>query len=187
MFKDGRSKKVVFIAHCFLNQNSISDGTAVYPAAFKDIVEFFMKADIGIVQMPCPEFCCLGLDRGNIYGANVPVVVENTRIRSEMKKAIPNTQLEQLADYVVYQILEYLKYGFEVIGIIGANRSPNCGVDTTSDDNAEIRGMGLFMEKISNRLSEKNISISMIGLKGSDNISEKLYSFFEQSRTTNQI
>lgn len=175
MFKDGRSKKVVFIAHCFLNQNSISDGTAVYPAAFEEVVEFFIKADIGIVQMPCPELCCLGLDRGNIHGADTPVVVENTRIRSEMKKDISNTQLEQLADYVVYQILEYLKYGFEIVGIIGANRSPNCGVDTTSDDNAEIRGMGLYMEKISCRLSEKNISISMIGLRESDNIAEKLY------------
>ncbi len=34
MFNDGRSKRVVFVAHCFLNQNSISDETAVYPAAF---------------------------------------------------------------------------------------------------------------------------------------------------------
>lgn len=40
MFNDGRSKRVVFVAHCFLNQNSISDGTAVYPAAFKDLVVF---------------------------------------------------------------------------------------------------------------------------------------------------
>ena len=61
MFNDGRSKRVVFVAHCFLNQNSISDGTAVYPAAFNDLVVFFLNADIGIVQMPCPELCCLGL------------------------------------------------------------------------------------------------------------------------------
>lgn len=40
MFNDGRSKKVVFVAHCFLNQNSISDGTAIYPAANKDVVDF---------------------------------------------------------------------------------------------------------------------------------------------------
>lgn len=108
MFEDGRSKKVVFIAHCFLNQNSISDGTAVYPAVFRNVIELFMNADIGIVQMPCPEFCCLGLDRGNICGADFPVVIENTRIRAEMKKDIPNAQLDQLVDYVVYQILESL-------------------------------------------------------------------------------
>ena len=174
MFDDERSKKVVFIAHCLLNQNSISDGTAVYPAMFRNVIELFMKADIGIAQMPCPELCCLGLDRGNIYGADAPIVVENTRIRIEMKKDIPNTQLDRLADYVVYEILEYIRYGFEIVGIIGANRSPNCGVDTTSDNNTEMKGMGLFMEKILCRLSEKNILIPMIGLKGTDNISEKL-------------
>lgn len=174
MFDDGRSKKVVFIAHCILNQNSISDGTAVYPAAFKDVVDFFINANIGIVQMPCPEFCCLGLDRGNIYGADSPVVVENTRIRSEMKKDNINSNLTKLADYVVQQILEYDKYGFKIVGIIGANRSPNCGVDTTSDDNKEINGMGLFIEKIVHQLEEKNISIPMIGIKGTDNIREKL-------------
>ncbi len=36
-------------------------------------------------------------------------MVENTRIRIEMKKDIPNTQLDRLADYVVYEILEYIR------------------------------------------------------------------------------
>ena len=87
MFNDGRSKKVVFVAHCFLNQNSISDGTAIYPAANKDVVDFFLNGDIGIVQMPCPELCCLGFNRENNDGADVPVVIENTRICKEMQKA----------------------------------------------------------------------------------------------------
>ena len=51
MFEDGRSKKVVFIAHCFLNQNAISDGTAVYPAMFRNVIELFMRADI--VSLKC--------------------------------------------------------------------------------------------------------------------------------------
>lgn len=174
MFDDGRSKRVIFIAHCLLNQNSISDGTAVYPAAFKDVINFFLNADIGIIQMPCPEFCCLGLDRGNIYGADSPVVVENTRIRSIMKTDDLNIKLTNLADYVVQQIIEYKKYGFEIIGIIGANRSPNCGVETTSDKNAEVNGMGLFVEKIFSRLLHEKISIPMIGIKGTDNLQEKL-------------
>lgn len=174
MFDDGRSKRVVFVAHCLLNQNSISDGTAVYPAAFEEVVEFFLNEQIGIVQMPCPEFCCLGLDRGNVHGADSPVVVENTRIRSEMKKDIHDKKLNQMADYVVQQILEYDRYGFEVIGIIGANRSPNCGVNTTSDNNMEINGMGLFIEKISKGLEKENIIVPMIGIKSTDGISEKL-------------
>ena len=99
----------------------------------------------------------MGLDRGNIYGADSPAVVENTRIRSVMKADGVNIKLTKLADHVVQQIMEYKKYGFEIIGIIGANRSPNCGVETTSDNNTEIRGMGLFIEKISSLLlQEKN-------------------------------
>ena len=64
MFTDGRSRRVVFLAHCLLNQNAISDGTAVYPAAFRELVQFFLEHQVGIVQLPCPELCCLGLDRG---------------------------------------------------------------------------------------------------------------------------
>ena len=112
MFTDVRSQKVVLIAHCLLNQNSISDGTAVYPAAFKDMIQMFLDADVGIVQMPCPELCCLGLDRGNIRGADSPVVVENTRIRREMQKTDTYEKLTSLADYVMLQLLEYRKYEF---------------------------------------------------------------------------
>ena len=54
MFTDGRSRRVVFLAHCLLNQNAISDGTAVYPAAFRELVQFFLEHQVGIVQLPCP-------------------------------------------------------------------------------------------------------------------------------------
>ena len=66
MFTDARSKRVIFVAHCLLNQNSISDGTADYPGANEEILQILLKAKVGIVQMPCPELCCLGLDRGNV-------------------------------------------------------------------------------------------------------------------------
>ncbi len=174
MFTDGRSKKVVFIAHCLLNQNSISDGTAVYPAAFKDVIELFLGADVGIVQMPCPELCCLGLDRGNERGADSPVVVENTRIRREMHGEEAHRRLMSLVDYVMLQIEEYSRYGFEILGIIGANRSPNCGVETTSDHNEEINGRGVFMEELGKRLEEKKLHVPMIGIKGTDDVTKRL-------------
>ena len=105
MFDDGRSKRVIFLAHCFLNQNSISDGTAARPAAFRDMLDLISRADVGI---------------------------------------------------------------------IGANRSPNCGVETTSDHNAEISGMGLFMEEIFKRLSEKDLSVPMIGVKADGDMLESI-------------
>lgn len=177
MFTDGRSKKVVFIAHCLLNQNSISDGTAVHPAAFKDIISLFMENDIGIIQLPCPELCCLGLDRGNIYGADSPVTVENTRIRREMEKAETQNKLRFLVDYTMLQIDEYTKHGFEIKGIVGANRSPNCGVESTSDNDVEISGMGVFMEALYKEITARGLNIKMTGIKSSDDITVKLRDF----------
>lgn len=174
MFTDGRSKKVVFIAHCLLNQNAISDGTAVCPAAFNDLIELFLNEDVGIIQLPCPELCCLGLDRGNESGANDEVVIENTRIRKEMQFSDTNAKLQGLVDYVMFQITEYQKYDFKMIGIIGANRSPNCGVDSTSDHNTEVKGKGLFMEELTKRLQDADLSIPMIGLKGTEDSYERV-------------
>ena len=101
MFADGRSRKVVFLAHCLLNQNAISDGTAVYPAAFRELVQFFLEHQVGIVQLPCPELCCLGLDRGNRQGAQSPVTEENTRIRAAMQAPAPSRMLEDLVESVM--------------------------------------------------------------------------------------
>lgn len=165
MFTDIRSKRVIFVAHCVLNQNSISDGTADYPSSNAAVIHALMDSQVGIIQMPCPELCCLGLDRGNIYGAESPVVVENSRIRKEMQKAPASVRLMTLVDQVMLQIEEYHKHGFEIIGIVGINRSPCCGVDTTSDYDAEISGQGVFVSAIQKALAAKNLSIPVIGIK----------------------
>lgn len=174
MFTDGRSKRIVFLAHCLLNQNSISDGTAVHPAAFKEIVQVFLDAEVGIVQLPCPELCCLGLDRGDEKGAERPVVVENTRIRAQMQQPEPRRKLMELADYTMLQIEEYHKHGFAILGIVGANRSPNCGVDTTSMRDEEVAGKGEFMAELTRRLEAIGLEVPMVGIKGSDDLVSKM-------------
>ena len=174
MFTDGRSRRVVFLAHCLLNQNAISDNTAVYPAAFRDVVNFFLERDVGIVQMPCPELCCLGLDRGDPAGGTRAVTVENTRIRAAMKAPLPYETLMRLVDLVMLQITEYHRNGFHILGIVGANRSPNCGVETTSADGEERPGRGLFMEELERRLTAAGLALPMVGLKASDDAAVKL-------------
>ena len=174
MFADCRSRKVLFVAHCLLNQNAISDGTAVCPAAFRELIQLLLDREVGIVQMPCPELCCLGLDRGDVHGAERPVVEENTRIRRAMEKDGPRQKREALADLVAEQVQEYHKHGFQVLGIVGANRSPNCGVETTSDFDREVEGQGAFMEAIAQRLEVAGISVPMLGLKGSDDAAPKV-------------
>ncbi len=165
MFTDARSKRVLFVAHCILNQNSISDGTATSPASVKEIVELAGASQVGIVQMPCPELMCLGLDRGNVAGSASPVVEENTRIRRAMRRGPAAARLRPLVRQVVFQIAEYRKYGFDVRGIVGINRSPSCGVDTTSDDNREVEGEGVFIEALHRELERNGLSVAMVGIK----------------------
>jgi len=107
MFTDARSKNVLFVAHCILNQNSISDGTADYPGYIREILELLVRYDVGIVQMPCPELHCLGLDRKNKYGSAVPVVEENTRIRAMMTREPAAGKMKLLVQQVLFQITEY--------------------------------------------------------------------------------
>lgn len=165
MFNDQRSRRVIFLAHCILNQNAISDGTADYPAAHWEVVRTLLDARVGIVQMPCPELCCLGLDRGDPQGAESPVVVENTRIRSAIQEPGAAAEMAGLVRQVVHQVSEYLQNGFDVVGIVGMDRSPSCGVNTTSDENQELAGQGVFMAAVQSALAEAGLQVPIIGVK----------------------
>ena len=184
MFQDGRSRKVAFLAHCLLNQNAISDGTAVCPAGFPEMVSYLLEHGVGIVQLPCPELLCLGLDRGDPQGAERPVVVENTRIRRAMAQAEASRRLARLVADTMAQLLEYRRYGFQVVGILGANRSPCCGVDTTSQDDQEVPGMGVFLEALSRRLEEVGWQIPMVGFRGTDDAVETVQRLLERAEHT---
>ena len=70
-------------------------------------------------------------------------------------------------------------FGNNQPGIIGANRSPNCGVETTSDFNKEISGKGVFMSELSNRINALNLNIPMLGIKNTDNIFNQLKSIIK--------
>ena len=102
MFTNARSKNIAFVAHCILNQNSISDRTATYPGAIKEIVKVLCASNVGIVQMPCPELLCMGLDRGNIHGKDYPALVENTRIRAMMSRRSAVRKIRQLAYHICF-------------------------------------------------------------------------------------
>ena len=165
MFDDCRSKKVVLISHCLLNQNSISDGTADYKCCAREIVEILLDNHIGILQMPCPELMCLGLDRGDVLGSTRPVVLENTRIREQFSRPEISLKLQPLIDHLAHQVEQYKRHGFKVLGVIGANRSPSCGIDTTSKNNAEVPGKGVFIDALYNALAAERDSMFWIGFK----------------------
>ena len=167
MFTDARSRRVVFVAHCVLNQNAISDGTADHPGADAAVARRLLDAGVGIVQLPCPELNCLGLDRGDPGGAGRPVIEENTRIRAALGFAAPARVLAALVEQTVFQMEQYRKHGFEILGVVGINRSPSCGVDTTSLACREAPGRGVFVDALRAELERRGMTIKWVGIKAS--------------------
>jgi predicted secreted protein len=139
---DARKRKVVFLAHCFLNSNTRFPQGCAFAGANVPVVNTLLEHDMGIIQMPCPEFLCMGLEK-ELYG-EIPA--------SELRECF-----RDIATGVVDQIQAYLNLGYEISGIIGMNPSPSCGVEVSKGkgtmlgldrDTSEVEEPGVFIEEM---------------------------------------
>ena len=157
---DNRSRRVVFLAHCFLNMNTRFPGGSAYRGATEPLIEVLLNSGAGIVQMPCPEFLCLGLAK-QLYG--------------ELPEKSLRECFRKLAEGVVDQMQDYLELGYEIMGVIGMNPSPSCGVEITKGkgtmlgldrDASEKEGSGVFIEELQNALEVRGLErIPFFGIR----------------------
>jgi predicted secreted protein len=152
---DCRGRTVVLVPHCTLNQNARVAGAAERPAAVVELVTGLLDRGIGILQMPCPELCAFGLDRAHV------------RVESELRTPAGRMLSRRLARDLVQQIKTYKDAGIRVIGILGKNGSPSCGVEETWI-NGLCPGSGAFMEEFAAELQENNIALEMTGIRDSE-------------------
>lgn len=134
-----RSKRVIFTAHCALNQNSVVEPLARAKGAYKDIVKLILDKGIGIHQLPCPEFRFLGLGRPPMSKEeyDVPEFRELCKVL-----AADSAKVVEI----------YSNSGYEIVGIIGIHQSPTCS--TTG-----LRGV--FMEELISLLDNKGINVNI--------------------------
>ena len=166
MFDDKRSKKVLLVAHCILNQNAKIDRCAYYPGIMREVAEALIEAGVGIIQMPCPELIYLGLDRQADREAPTSVESEDTRVAGRMAEEGGLACCRLFATALVNQVQAYQKFGFEVLGIVGINGSPTCGVETGWRNDQEVQGPGIFVQILREELGRQGISLPMRGVKG---------------------
>jgi len=165
MFNDYRSKRVLLVAHCVLNQNAKIDRCAYYPGVITEAVEALIASGVGLIQMPCPELLCLGLDRQVEPDAATTIESEDTRVARRMTAEENQTVCRSLAQSLVFQVEQYQRNGFEVVGLLGINGSPTCGVETTwANDRAE-QGLGLFIQLLDEVCREKGVILRQRGLR----------------------
>jgi len=86
-------------------------------------------------------------------------------IREGLELPESHVRLGRLIDQVVYQIKEYQGQGFHVVGILGKNGSPTCGVQMGSYRKVFGPGEGVFMRLLRQRLKAEGLDI---GIKGID-------------------
>ena len=119
-------KKIVLVSHCALN--SMCELPPASDEYRKGLLGIAGENGWDIIQLPCPELSYQGLERESIY---------------------PGT--EKAWDYGHYcwdlltplfkNLREYIKYGYQFIGIIGIETSPSCSIKA-----GEGIMMGLIMD-----------------------------------------
>ena len=166
MFQDARSKKVVFVAHCILNQNARIDTCATTPAFIPGIIEFFAERQIGIVQCACPELEILGLGRQGQDCASWDGSYRHAdgEVYDQLTMPEGKQHLRRIARNIVYQAEEYQKHGFRVLGMLGIETSPSCGIGWTYYQGAAKKGNGAFIEELIIAFENAGLDIPIIGI-----------------------
>lgn len=187
--KDERSKRVIFVSHCLLNENTRYLGGAFRQGCVDELVDEFQRQGIGISQMPCPEQRAWG---GVLKRYMLPIYGSQGTLLYRLRGAIlplfvlyTRWKYRHLAKEVVRDIEDYVHSGFEVVGIVGVGGSPSCGVCNRLDLRRSLEvvagcplakfdrqvmnqeavaaclseGEGLFIAAIQRKLRRKRLSI----------------------------
>ena len=184
---DVRSGRVVFLSHCLLNQNTRYPGGAVCPGAVRGVIEPYLDAGIGLVQLPCPEQRTWGgvEKRALLWIMDHPRAARVAAALSGPGDAYLRRRYRRIARTVARDIADYLDRGFEITGIVGVAGSPSCGVETTLDiecalralstrpggtvdadwfdrvviDAATVAGAGMFIEALTTELGRRDLAV----------------------------
>ena len=134
---DARSRTVVFVSHCVLNENVRYLGGACRRGCIPEIVATCVDRGVGVVKMACPEQRAWGgvlkrwllrlcgdarFDGWPARRLLVPLFLSYTR-----------RSYRRLARTTARQIADYARSGFAVTAIVGIDGSPSCGVHTALD------------------------------------------------------
>jgi len=64
----------------------------------------------------------------------------------------------------VFQMKEYLFQGYKVLGVVGNDGSPSCGVAQTHDlQNKPGPGQGVYIEELRALMAKEGLTIPVIG------------------------
>lgn len=158
-----RNGTLLVVAHCLLNANAKVKGLAPFEGAMREVILPFLEAGVGLVQLPCPECTFLGMRRWGMTSEQYDIPSFHAHGR-------------KLLEPVVYQLEDALAAEYRVLGVLGVEGSPSCGVRFTcrgfqggSCGEGEHRayrspGSGVYMVLFRKMLCERGITLPFVGV-----------------------
>jgi len=157
--EDGRSRRVVAVIECILNQNARDPGAATFPAMSQAVVRLCAAHQVGIVQIPCPEMAYLGLQRRRPKGAS---------IREALDTPGGHECCARLAEQLADRLLDYVANGYRVLAVLGGNaQSPGCAVVAGSAGRL-APASGILMQALEGAFAERRLVIPFRGIRDLD-------------------
>ena len=159
--KDVRSRRLVFLVECLLNQNAREVGAAASPAVTHAVMDLLADRQVGMVQIACPEIACLGFARQRVAGQS---------LREALEAPGPAVCCTKLAMATADRIQCYLDEGYEVLAVLGGNqRSPGCAVRAAPNASSQLASdSGTFMKALAIELAQRGLSIPFHGMRDAD-------------------
>ena len=156
--------RVIVLSHCILNRSTRwwqnGKSTRNNRGLTIQILNLLSRLEIGVIQLPCPEFTFCGNPRP-------------PRTRDEYA-SLPGFQQHcaNLADeasrYLRDLIEKAQKPPIRILAIVGVERSPTCGVKCTpigkGGSKRYIEEKGIFIEMLMERLEEEGLKIPVVGV-----------------------
>jgi uncharacterized protein YbbK (DUF523 family) len=146
--RDRRGRRVIFLSHCLLDENARYLGGACRAGCVEEILQQCVARGVGIVQIPCPEQRAWGgLLKSRmlrIYGSapDGARAMVLQRLLAPIALAYTRRVYHRLARRVAREVQDALRSGIEVVGIVGVDGSPSCGVNRTLDVRAALPALG---------------------------------------------
>ena len=106
--------EIAIVCHCILNANAKVEGLSQY-AGVHPLIGRLAEHDIGVIQMPCAEMTALGMKR---WG----------QTREQYESVSFTGHCRELAEQTAEQVGEFARCGYEIVGLVGVDGSPTCGV-----------------------------------------------------------
>jgi predicted secreted protein len=159
---DCRSRKLVVVAHCLLNQNAKVEGLAGGPGVFESIVSLLVRRGVGIIQLRCPEIVHLG--PGRPLGTDTCEQYDTPTYRETCRR---------LASELAAEIAAYERAGYAVLCVLGVEGSPSCSVARAprlvgGGERVLKPGRGVFMDVLESELGKAGLDVPMVGIPESD-------------------